>query len=286
MYHHIASYNQAKQKFEETKPIRGRKTDIRPLERRREDWKTIVQVEGGYACRLYESNCVTYYEDGRVVVDDHGHRTITSASFIQRFSPFNCFKSRNYLWLSFAGRYIPLQPKVGFSARYMVNEFGETVFRGDPIKILTKSVNRQRAKQLRSRLDPFIKYCTAMLKLSDGWLDKNLYHDAMRTIAEWDYVKANKDQLPYWRISGIYSNEFINYVINNPSDDNYLAAMCFVAQTTNVIRADRAANRNQYSLKRIKNTIIKLHDRVTPEVYDDTYIEPSGKMPSNLPDLY
>lgn len=280
MYHAITNYEQVKLIFEGTKPIRGRAVEVRPIERRRDAHKQIIKFDGGYACRLFDVDCVKYYEDGRIAITDGGWRTITTGNFISRYSPFTCYKSLNYLWIPFAGKQVPLQPEVGFSARYMVNEFGEPVLRGDPVQIRIHTPNRERAKQSRERLMPFIRYATTILKLSDGWVDQTMFTEASRLQSQWQYVKDSKP-IQWWRVES--DRNFLDYILEHPDDEVYFAGMMAVLNHIQAVERNRASMRSRYDIKAFKRRVYSIHDKVTPEIYDAKYIEPQAYRPTNLP---
>jgi hypothetical protein len=54
----VKFYREAKQRYEEIKPIRGRSEDVRPLGKRRRDWECIVKVsDTAYAIKLLQHKC-------------------------------------------------------------------------------------------------------------------------------------------------------------------------------------------------------------------------------------
>ena len=89
----INNYEQAKEKYESTAWIRGRKEDVRPLgSNRRYTWYRIVkdtiaeQFKGTEynidAAELYGSKCVTFFPNGKVDIQTYCWRSPTTMAFI------------------------------------------------------------------------------------------------------------------------------------------------------------------------------------------------------------
>jgi len=91
-------YNEAKAHYEAVIPIRGRQPEIRPLgKNRRFTWYEIVKnriaIDGGvdnplgtfadsYACRLYNTNCVEFFPDGKIAIRVNGWKGPTTMGFL------------------------------------------------------------------------------------------------------------------------------------------------------------------------------------------------------------
>jgi len=85
----IYTYDEAKQHYDYIKPIRG--TNIRPLGKRSKQHMMITEgsnEHGHYfAAKLYRSECVRWYQDGRIQVRADGYATVSTACFIHAVSP-------------------------------------------------------------------------------------------------------------------------------------------------------------------------------------------------------
>jgi len=70
----VATYDNALRRWENTTPIRGRSVDTRPLSDRRKTHMLIEKTThdglDAVACRLYNTNVVTFVCDGRVIIDN------------------------------------------------------------------------------------------------------------------------------------------------------------------------------------------------------------------------
>lgn len=88
----IHNYDLAKDHFNSIKPLRG--TDVRPIGKRSKKQMQITEGrnEHGhyYAAKFYFTECVRWYEDGRMQVRCEGWPSISTASFIHAVSPLSC----------------------------------------------------------------------------------------------------------------------------------------------------------------------------------------------------
>lgn len=97
----IDSYEEAKYRYDNIKPIRGNPNDIRPLGDRNKQHMRIVKGSCGdyYAAVLYRTECVQWHSDGRIVVNQGGWATDSTAAFVHAVSPFGCYKMSGHLWV-------------------------------------------------------------------------------------------------------------------------------------------------------------------------------------------
>ena len=175
-------YEFFKEKWEKTKPIRGRSVDVRPIDnyRRYRDWETIekrfVRCDGGveqevYACHLYQTDVVLYYPDGSIGLQIGSWATPTTADFMTCHSPFYICKRYNKIWVYPNGHSVdeayPI-PEEG-ELRLVVGADGS--YKPDrPIKIEKVVVDRTKAKDARDKIKPFIEWAKSFNKLTDGWI--------------------------------------------------------------------------------------------------------------------
>lgn len=154
----INSYNEAKQIFENTKPLRTF-PDIRPLDRRSKDAKgRIKKVGDKYVIQLYGTDIVTYYPNGDVLLNTGRYATVSTASAIGSTSPFSCWTTKGQVAVcnryGSGGKYL-VQPKL-----LMINN-GEGIYRPvDPpvARVWKKRVKRDVAKQVRQMFKQVPKY--------------------------------------------------------------------------------------------------------------------------------
>jgi hypothetical protein len=172
-------YEHLKAKWENTKKIRGRAEDIRPIGKRYRTWETIekrmVTVDDAYqevyACHLYETDVVMYYPDGSIGLRINTWATPTTADFMSCYSPFYICKKYNKLWVYPKGHSV--------DEAYPIPENGELkLIMGEdghykpekPIVIEKVVIDRTKAKDAREKIKPFIEWAKSFNKLTDGWV--------------------------------------------------------------------------------------------------------------------
>lgn len=169
-------YREAKQRYEEVKPIRGRSGDVRPIGKRSRDHECIVKVsDTAYAIRLYKTNVVTYHEDGSIELCTGQYPSVSTAEMIDLHSPFKTIKRNSNVWAWYKidgkddvnpTKY--LVPADGTSVKF-VRRDGRYV--PETLQVIQQRVvDRTGIKGLRAQIKPFLDYSKVMLKLSGGWL--------------------------------------------------------------------------------------------------------------------
>lgn len=170
-------YEFFKGKWENTKPIRGRSVDVRPIDnyRRYRDWETIEkrQVNGQdvYACHLYDTDVVNYYPDGSIGLQINTWATPTTADFMSCHSPFYVCKRYNRIWVYPKGHTVDEAYPIPETEelRLVMGEDGS--YKPDrPIKIEKVVIDRTKAKEAREKIKPFIDWAKSFNRLTDGWV--------------------------------------------------------------------------------------------------------------------
>ena len=164
------TYEFFRNRYEETKPIRGRAEDVRPIGKRRRDWELLVKdtrADGvWYGARLYRTNVVMYSPDGRIEFRTGGWASVSTAEFMSAHSPFRATKTRGQVWVLRGDQKVPiLHDKV-----VTFKQEGDDWKLITEIKLTQKVVDRSKSKAVRERIKGFEKYATTMLKLADGWV--------------------------------------------------------------------------------------------------------------------
>jgi len=180
----IERYNIMKSKYHDTKPIRGRSEDIRPIGERRRDWERVVQDGENYGAQLYDTKCVMFRPDGSIELRIDTWATPTTTAFIEKHCRYalNCFKRYGSVWIEVGGKTYPL-PKDGMFLLNFVN--GDYVPAEIP-KLQQRVVDRTKSRDVRLQVQGFRDYCRNMLKLADGWITRDLFEQ---------YGKPDKN---YW----------------------------------------------------------------------------------------
>lgn len=161
----INDYATALKLWEDTKPIRGRAIDTRPLGHRRNDHYLINFLPmGAVECILYKTPVVTFYENGDVLIKQDGWNSVSTCNFIGEVLGIHSYISNYHLC-------------VGFNyGNYVVPVEGLTIKRNDtwvyepvnPVPVMGHALNRKGANNVRSQYKPFKTYLSSMCRLKAG----------------------------------------------------------------------------------------------------------------------
>ena len=161
----INDYASALKLWEDTKPIRGRAIDTRPLGHRRNDHYLINRLpDGAVECILYKTPVVIFWENGDVVIKHDGYNSVSTCNFIGEVLGLHS-SIFNYKTL------------VGFGGKdYIVPDSGLTIKRNDnwvyepvnPVPVVGHAIDRKGANNVRARYKPFRAYLSSMCRLKAG----------------------------------------------------------------------------------------------------------------------
>lgn len=265
------TYQQIKEQYENTKPIRGRSEDVRPAGKRRRDWERVVKTERGYAYQMHGTNCVEFTEE-KLILRTGGWTTVGTGKFINDYAPVSCGKRYNAIWVGMGNDshwdYISTTHDYHTESGYLwvpIPAKGEVTFTWDsarqryvldPTKIQVRTVNRKRANEARKRIKPLLDYCKTMLKLSDGEVRRE---DIYRQ--------------PY---AAHYKN-----LLDITTDEQMSEAFYAVLRATQPTWTNWQRGVYAYRIPSVQRTLYKMHDAESPEVYDYEWVDPSSKMPTN-----
>jgi hypothetical protein len=218
----IENHAQAKHHYENTKPIRGRSTDIRPLGlNRRYSWYEIVKKQiavdlspenplgtfaDSYAARLYQTDCVEWLPNGDVVLRVNAWKSPTTMGFMT-------FSLRAYGKIeSASGKWYFVNNK---GQEYVMPTYkgDEMVLRADeqgyyhPTVIKTEykyKAKRKELNRIRKVYADFIEYTKNMLSIDSKIntdVGRKIYEDlglsSQRVLgySQWGNAPANRDAL-------------------------------------------------------------------------------------------
>lgn len=167
----MTSYEHYKNHWEQTKPIRGRSVDVRPIGERRRDWeqitrKPLVGGEYSYAARLYSTDVVEYLPNGNIILRTGGWETPSTAEFIHEHSPFTSLKQNCKVWVRVDGVMYPVGEQL--ELRYDEDTGGYAPV--NTVLIQKRVVDRAKAKDARAPVMPFLDWAKTFLAMSDGWV--------------------------------------------------------------------------------------------------------------------
>lgn len=172
----LRTYAQALDWFEKTTPIRGkgRNAGIKPLGHRNRPWFQIRKVEMlsgevAVACRLYDTDVVTFYPDNTIVVKTDGYASQTTANFIRDVLPIGASIYDRSVVAYLSGN---RQYRVGKRLVLKLEEGGRDYEVVEYEKSYTYTLNRKELNKLRKETEPFRTYAVGITKLLDGVFEK------------------------------------------------------------------------------------------------------------------
>ena len=240
----IEHYNMMKTRYENTKPIRGRNEDVRPISDRRRDWEQVVKDGDKYGARLYDTNCVMVCPDGSIELKTDTWATPTTASFISQWSPYriNCFKRYNKLWVTLnatideVGETYPLPSNDVFILKHVDGRYEPLV----KPKVFQKVTDRTKSRDVRSKVEPFRNYCKNMLKLADGWIRDELV-EQFRNNEKTDYwgrgtIKFRGEMFNSYTFGGQVSQNMAMKMyefMTTATEEEYPNLLVLIANATN-----------------------------------------------------
>ena len=164
----LRSYEQALEHYESIKPIRG-SNNVRPIcattNGRRKKHMQIIKRDDAIACRLYDTDVLTFYKDGTVEYYSGGYVSNTThafASSIFNHVYFGTKKEVTEVTIGYRKTY-----HVGPNQTFKMKREGDTWVAIDPPKNFEYYLKRKEYNAHRKPLKEFEAHCIRMAKLCD-----------------------------------------------------------------------------------------------------------------------
>ena len=159
----LRNYEEAKRQYNGTAQIRGK--TIRPLGKRSAQHMTILETKqdgvNAYACRLYNTNVVTYLEDGRIHLNHDGYTTRSTTAFADRILAHGRVSSSGKSTLLYTCKQgVFVIPSGGI----YLDANGSVI---DPTPVIVHKINRKTMSALRKQYGTFTRYVRAISLLRD-----------------------------------------------------------------------------------------------------------------------
>jgi len=175
-------------KERDTQPIRGRNPECKPLGKRRNTHVTIRKLDGeSVACRLYNTDVVTYHKDGRIDIQLEGWASQSTIAFIEEVLNVRGCIQHNHAWIG-ATREGCTQVGMYALHTHEVNTFrrnghGDLEFQ-NPMQIKTHKINRAGANNVRKAYKPFKDYIVRTMRLRDDGFSGHEFGDVFGWIRD------------------------------------------------------------------------------------------------------
>ena len=167
----IVTYEEAKLRYEQIKPIRGRAADVRPLGVRKNDSYRIAKRVNplsditSYQCFLYRTPVVEFKPDGDVEINMGGWGSTGTRTFIERVLHLSCYSknSSSVLCLGNKAEVVLHPTKTTVIRRLEVYPFAWELASSEPV--YETQLNKKKANNVRARYSEFEKYLKGMVNL-------------------------------------------------------------------------------------------------------------------------
>ena len=166
---YLRNYEEAKKKFESTKPIRGKGANggkIALGHRHRAAEFYMEMRDGIVECYCYRTPVVSFYPDGNIKIVSGGWSSSTTANFISEALPVNCRVSNSELVVNFNGG----EYKIGQGLLIGWVDGRLTALNVEPECVYR--VKRKVANNVRLKYAEFIKYFNGMIKVRENGMVK------------------------------------------------------------------------------------------------------------------
>jgi hypothetical protein len=222
------SYAEALKKYDETKPLRGREPEIRPLGNRRDADMYHIRKNGeAVELVLYKTPVITFMPDGEVVIYTSTYNTMSTHQFIKQVLGIPAQGVRNSSVLSTGGRKFVLGAE---QKMRMTRKDSQWHVLNATVQYGWK-LNRKAVADVRAKYGEFYKYLKGFVNLRTETVKKHHWAEA-----EFDCVVVQKSevknvfdslmQLRDYRYMDKRGKQHINWVSVKP--DQYRASSnCF-----------------------------------------------------------
>ena len=308
-------YEQAKRRWDNVRPIRGRAVDIRPLGKRSRDWETIVKVDLGadkpegerwaYAAKLYDTNVVTWYPDDTIGIRTDTHHTPITAKFIHEVSPLGCAKANRKLWVwAYGTGSESIKYPVPYKDEMRMQRQADGTW--VPLEGYTPKVrrtDRKATKPLQQQVAPFLNWAKAFLSMADGAIQPETYAQALEVkvtkhgteLHGWERTELKVPADIAQRL-GIAADTNAFAIVNVRNDraftallslteDDYLPFLCFISLARSSFQTayavDKVIHPVHVNYAKLKEWVYKLI-RNAPQSGKQVDFVPSAKISRNM----
>jgi len=167
----IVTYAEAKLRYEQIKPIRGRAGDVRPLGNRKNDSYRIAKRVNplndttSYQCILYRTPMVEFKPDGDVEINMGGWVSTANRTFIERLLHLSCYSKNgsSVLCLGNNAEVVLHKTKTTVIRRLEDYPFTWELMVSEPV--YETQLNKKKANAVRAQYSEFEKYLKGMVNL-------------------------------------------------------------------------------------------------------------------------
>jgi hypothetical protein len=193
----MRSYAQAKERYEAVEPIRGKGSNagVKPLgHRNRPHFQILKGADDEIKCKLYQTDVVTFFPDGRIFIKDARYITQTTANFIQDVLGIRAAVQDHDIVIGLHGNSYRLRDGMVLAR----DEQGiMRVLKVD--KAYVHQVNRKVMSTLRKSVKDFMNYLNGSIKVRDNGRFNKEEKEALLEYLGMDDYGFGLAAVPTWR---------------------------------------------------------------------------------------
>jgi hypothetical protein len=195
--HRLYSYKEASDWYESTQPIRGsgRNAGLKPLgHRNRTHFQILKGTDDEIKCRLYDTDVVTFFPDGRIFIKDATYITQTTANFISDVLGVRAAVQDRDIVVGIYGNSYRLRDGMVLAR----DEHGTLkVLKVD--KAYVHQVNRKAMSTLRKNVKDFMQYLNGSIKVRENGRFNKEEKEALLKYLGMDDYGFGIAAVPTWR---------------------------------------------------------------------------------------
>lgn len=201
----LHSYADALERFNNTKPIRGRTDVSKPMyplgHRNKVDsfWMMKCPLTQDVECYLYRTPVVTFKANGEVHIKSDGWISISTANFIgEVLGGVSSYIHDHSLCVNFFSEEGLVVYRVPIGGALVLRKEGRWQYVSGAPNNVTHRVNRKAVNAIRKQYQDFKRYAISMIKLREGMFDfeelKTMFGDTFPANFRytWNYAEAVK----------------------------------------------------------------------------------------------
>jgi hypothetical protein len=197
----IVTYEEAKLRYEQIKPIRGRAGDVRPLGNRKNDDYRIAKYINplndttSYQCILYRTPVVEFKPDGDVEINMGGWGSSATRTFIEKVLHLSCYSKNgsSVLCLGNKAEVVLHTTKTTVVRRLEVYPFTWELASSEPV--YETQLNKKKANAVRAKYSEFEKYLKAMVNLREETRMEGVIRHKRITFSKAEFTEVERSDV-------------------------------------------------------------------------------------------
>jgi hypothetical protein len=237
------------------KPIRGRAEECKPLGARNKSHANIRRENQDIVVRLYRTDIVRYKPDGTIIVRQGGYPSQTTRKYLNAILPiwFGSFQGKTHTYRGVDGGGYHLLHSTAdniFKMKPNSDPHAPLYHFVNPQPCVVHTKNRAKAKVVRQRYAPFIRYVKNITKLMGGKIE----------IKERPAVRY------------IHPSDLLALTLSNEPEDQYKALAQFAwVNCWNVGRADVLTQLETAIMRQHRDEMLDTHTLPRGELKHDRF---------------